>query len=250
MPRDVDIGMLQQALVKNGVLLDPEPAPSVEKYYVYPKREFKLDENGKLKDEKNEKTDRSFALRRLLLSAAACTNAPAGDKSTDASNQDGEQRLRIVATLQSQQINFWSNVQHTLERLAKEENVDLTIMDLNGDVTTFANVIDDFVAMKPDGVITCGLETSTLGIHVKTLQGRRHSRRDLQHQPGGRNLPAGRCRSVGVRPRRRYCGGGVLERKSPGYDACRRCSRSVFRAAVQGTRRRLCGGLPHRLSRL
>ena len=41
--------MLQQALVKNGVLLDPEPAPSVEKYYVYPKREFKLDENGKLK---------------------------------------------------------------------------------------------------------------------------------------------------------------------------------------------------------
>ena len=34
---------------KNGVLLDPEPAPSVEKYYVYPKREFKLDENGKLK---------------------------------------------------------------------------------------------------------------------------------------------------------------------------------------------------------
>lgn len=106
----------------------------------------------------------------LLLSAAACTNAPAAGKSTDASNQDGEQRLRIVATLQSQQINFWSNVQHTLERLAKEENVDLTIMDLNGDVTTFANVIDDIVAMKPDGVITCGLETSTLGIHVKTLQ--------------------------------------------------------------------------------
>ena len=106
----------------------------------------------------------------LLLSAAACTNVPAAGKSTDASNQDGEQRLRIVATLQSQQINFWSNVQHTLERLAKEENVDLTIMDLNGDVTTFANVIDDIVAMKPDGVITCGLETSTLGIHVKTLQ--------------------------------------------------------------------------------
>ena len=157
----------------------------------------------------------------LLLSAAACTNAPAVGKSTDASNQDGEQRLRIVATLQSQQINFWSNVQHTLERLAKEENVDLTIMDLNGDVTTFANVIDDIVAMKPDGVIT-----------------------------GGRNLPAGRCRSIGVRPRRRHCGGRVLEGKSPGYDACRRCSRSVFRAAVQGTRRRLCGGLPHRLSRL
>ena len=35
----------------------------------------------------------------LLLSAAACTNAPAFGKSTDASNQDGEQRLRIVATL-------------------------------------------------------------------------------------------------------------------------------------------------------
>ena len=27
-----------------------------------------------------------------------------------------------------------------------------------------------YTAMKPDGVITCGLETSTLGIHVKTLQ--------------------------------------------------------------------------------
>ena len=111
----------------------------------------------------------------LLLSAAACTNAPTDDKGTaqadsSSANPDGEQRLRIVATLQSQQINFWSNVQHTLERLAKEENVDLTIMDLNGDVTTFANVIDDIVAMKPDGVITCGLETSTLGIHVKTLQ--------------------------------------------------------------------------------
>lgn len=186
----------------------------------------------------------------LLLSAAACTNAPAVGKSTDASNQDGEQRLRIVATLQSQQINFWSNVQHTLERLAKEENVDLTIMDLNGDVTTFANVIDDIVAMKPDGVITCGLETSTLGIHVKTLQDAGIPVVTYNISPEGAILPAGRCRSVGVRPRRRYCGGRVLERKSPGYDACRRCSRSVFRAAVQGTRRRLCGGLPHRLSRL
>ena len=73
----------------------------------------------------------------LLLSAAACTNAPTDDKGTaqadsSSANPDGEQRLRIVATLQSQQINFWSNVQHTLERLAKEENVDLTIMDLNG----------------------------------------------------------------------------------------------------------------------
>ena len=41
----------------------------------------------------------------LLLSAAACTNAPAVGKSMDASNQDGEQRLRIVATLQSQQVS-------------------------------------------------------------------------------------------------------------------------------------------------
>ena len=95
----------------------------------------------------------------LLLSAAACTNAPAVGKSTDASNQDGEQRLRIVATLQSQQINFWSNVQHTLERLAKEENVDLTIMDLNGDVTTFANVIDDIVAMMEGH--TCGRRSTS-----------------------------------------------------------------------------------------
>ena len=184
----------------------------------------------------------------LLLSAAACTNAPAVGKSTDASNQDGEQRLRIVATLQSQQINFWSNVQHTLERLAKEENVDLTIMDLNGDVTTFANVIDDIVAMKPDGVITCGLETSTLGIHVKTLQDAGIPVVTYNISPEGATCP--QVVAVGVRPRRRYCGGRVLERKSPGYDACRRCSRSVFRAAVQGTRRRLCGGLPHRLSRL
>ena len=95
----------------------------------------------------------------LLLSAAACTNAPAVGKSTDASNQDGEQRLRIVATLQSQQINFWSNVQHTLERLAKEENVDLTIMDLNGDVTTFAYVIDDIVAMMEGH--TCGRRSTS-----------------------------------------------------------------------------------------
>lgn len=186
----------------------------------------------------------------LLLSAAACTNAPAVGKSTDASNQDGEQRLRIVATLQSQQINFWSNVQHTLERLAKEENVDLTIMDLNGDVTTFANVIDDIVAHEAGRRHYLRLGNINSGHPCEDPAGRRHSRRDLQHQPGGRNLPAGRCRSVGVRPRRRHCGGRVLERKSPGYDACRRCSRSVFRAAVQGTRRRLCGGLPHRLSRL
>ena len=67
--------------------------------------------------------------------------------------------LRIVATLQSQQINFWSNVQHTLERLAKEENVDLTIMDLNGDVTTFANVIDDIVAMMEGH--TCGRRSTS-----------------------------------------------------------------------------------------
>ena len=57
----------------------------------------------------------------LLLSAAACTNAPAVGKSTDASNQDGEQRLRIVATLQSQQINFWSNVRTRLSVLQRKK---------------------------------------------------------------------------------------------------------------------------------
>ncbi len=85
-------------------------------------------------------------------------------------NQTGGKKLRIVVTLQSQQINFWSNVQHTMERLAKEENFDLTIMDINSDVSTFANIIDDIVALNPDGVITCGLESSTLTNHVKTLQ--------------------------------------------------------------------------------
>lgn len=109
----------------------------------------------------------------LLLGMAACGAAPSGSRDTQKESEtssDGEQRLRIVATIQSQQINFWSNVEHTFERLAKEANVDLTIMDLNNDVTTFANVIDDIIAMKPDGVITCGLEGSTLGVHVKTLQ--------------------------------------------------------------------------------
>ena len=42
--------------------------------------------------------------------------------------QGGEDRLQIVATVQSQQINFWLNVQHTMERLAKENNFDLTQM--------------------------------------------------------------------------------------------------------------------------
>ena len=116
----------------------------------------------------------------LLLSAAACTNAPAADKSTDASNQDGEQRLRIVATLQSQQINFWSNVQHTLERLAKEENVDLTIMDLNGDVTTFANVIDDIVAMKPDGVYVYGTVEGDMPYGTFIAEGQRRQREVLE----------------------------------------------------------------------
>ena len=185
----------------------------------------------------------------LLLSAAACTNAPAVGKSTDASNQDGEQRLRIVATLQSQQINFWSNVQHTLERLAKEENVDLTIMDLNGDVTTFANVIDDIVAMKPDGVITCGLETSTLGIHVKTLQDAgipvvtyNISRRA---QPARRSLQISRSSAASPVLRRQSTGKKItrIRRLSAVQSICipRRSARNASTALWR---------LPHRLSRL
>ena len=83
---------------------------------------------------------------------------------------DGDDRLQIVATVQSQQINFWLNVQHTLERLAKENNFDLTVMDINSDVTTFNNIVDDIIAMKPDGVITCGLESSTLTTQVRKIQ--------------------------------------------------------------------------------
>lgn len=123
-------------------------------------------------------------------------------------------------------------------------------MDLNGDVTTFANVIDDIVAMKPDGVITCGLETSTLGIHVKTLQDAGIPVVTYNISPEGATCPQVVADQSEFGRVAGHCGGRVLERKSPGYDACRRCSRSVFRAAVQGTRRRLCGGLPHRLSRL
>lgn len=89
--------------------------------------------------------------------------------STNTESSTNEQRLQIVATVQSQQINFWSNVQHTLERLAEENNFDLTIMDINSDVTTFNNIIDDIIAMHPDGVITCGLESSTLTTQVKKL---------------------------------------------------------------------------------
>ena len=84
--------------------------------------------------------------------------------------QGGEDRLQIVATVQSQQINFWLNVQHTMERLAKENNFDLTVMDINSDVTTFNNIVDDIIAMKPDGVITCGLESSTLTTQVQKIQ--------------------------------------------------------------------------------
>ncbi len=82
---------------------------------------------------------------------------------------DGE-KLQIVATVQSQQINFWLNVQHTLERLAEENNFELTVMDINSDVTTFNNIVDDIIAMNPDGVITCGLESSTLTTQVQRIQ--------------------------------------------------------------------------------
>lgn len=119
----------------------------------------------------------------LCLSLGACGNsntekeaespaAEATDSSPEESVAEVEEgeRLQIVATVQSQQINFWSNVQHTLERLAQEEDFDLTIMDINSDVTTFNNIVDDIIAMKPDGVITCGLEASTLTTQVKRLQ--------------------------------------------------------------------------------
>lgn len=123
----------------------------------------------------------------LCILLAACKSTDTGSASQENSSQNQQSgetaaktgaetentkdapRLQIVATVQSQQINFWSNVQHTLERLAEENNFDLTIMDINSDVTTFNNIIDDILAMKPDGVITCGLESSTLTAQVKKL---------------------------------------------------------------------------------
>lgn len=103
----------------------------------------------------------------LCVSLTACGNNASNNVT---SKEASSNKLRIVATVQSQQINFWSNVQHTLERLAKENDFDLTIMDINSDVTTFNNIIDDIIATKPDGVITCGLEASTLTTQVERLQ--------------------------------------------------------------------------------
>ena len=41
-PRKVSIQKLQAALLAHGAILEPVPCPVVEKYYVYPKKEFKL----------------------------------------------------------------------------------------------------------------------------------------------------------------------------------------------------------------
>lgn len=123
----------------------------------------------------------------LCISLAACGNNNAGSKDAGSSSEeqseenavldsaeeesatDSEEKLQIVATVQSQQINFWLNVQHTLERLAEENNFELTIMDINSDVTTFNNIVDDIIALKPDGVIMCGLESSALTAPVKRM---------------------------------------------------------------------------------
>jgi hypothetical protein len=37
-PRDVDVKKLQETLMAHGAILEPEPVPYVEKYYVYPKK--------------------------------------------------------------------------------------------------------------------------------------------------------------------------------------------------------------------
>ena len=105
----------------------------------------------------------------MVFALIGCSGSSTGGTEDEGSSGE-EDKLQIVATLQSQQINFWSNVQHTLERLASENGVDLTIMDINGDVSTMQKVVDDIVVLKPDGVILCGLEKSTLTTHVKTLQ--------------------------------------------------------------------------------
>lgn len=117
----------------------------------------------------------------LLAVSMACAIVACGssssvdltsDEGTEAEDEEEgtTEKLHIVATLQSQQINFWSNVQHTLERLAEENDFELTIMDFNSDVSTAQEVIEDILVMEPDGVITCGLESSTLTTHVKMLQ--------------------------------------------------------------------------------
>ena len=104
------------------------------------------------------------------MGTSASGTENAAEASSASEVQKEEEKLQIVATLQSQQINFWSNVQHTLERLAEENNFELTIMDFNNDVTRSQEIIDDILAMKPDGVITCALEASTLTTQVKMLQ--------------------------------------------------------------------------------
>ena len=102
-------------------------------------------------------------LAALFLTAAVLLTAGCSRKTVTSQSS-------VWFIAKSTNTEFWKSAFAGANAAKSEYNVDLTIMDLNGDVTTFANVIDDIVAMKPDGVITCGLETSTLGIHVKTLQ--------------------------------------------------------------------------------
>lgn len=114
----------------------------------------------------------------LCLSLVACgkNNSKKENTSNEVNtsskeeNASSEKKLKIVATVQSQQINFWSNIQHSLERLAGENNFDLTVMDINSDVTTLNNIVDDIISKKPDGAIICGLESSTLTTQVKKIQ--------------------------------------------------------------------------------
>lgn len=132
-----------------------------------------------------KKLFRTIVIIALCFAMTACGNRNTGGEGqvvqseeetqekigegSDTEKAVAENKLQIVATVQSQQINFWLNVQHTLERLAQENDFELTIMDINSDVTTFNNIIDDIIAMRPDGVITCGLESSTLTTQVKKL---------------------------------------------------------------------------------
>lgn len=117
----------------------------------------------------------------MIFALVACetgSNANNANGDNDVSNSTNDstgangsdKKLKVVATLQSSTISYWVNVQHTWERLAKENDFDLTVMDCAGDPEVTQNVVDDIIAMKPDVVAFCGTDESAMIAQVKAMQ--------------------------------------------------------------------------------
>lgn len=117
----------------------------------------------------------------MLLSIAACaattqtsqtqatTTSLTTTATTSAATTTEAARKNIIVTVKTQQHAYHQAMAKQWKLLAEQNGFDVTIMDPNFDNTKLEKIVEDIIALNPDGVAFCPVDTNLAGAMIQKI---------------------------------------------------------------------------------